>query len=78
MRTYIFDISAAATQDLLLDQIKNFIKSLELKDLGPVENFVGIRIAFDGATGYTLDQEKPIMELLEKTKLERQMMCERR
>ena len=67
---YVDEILAAVTKDSLLDHFKEDMKSLELKDLGHVEYFLGMRISYDDATGYMLDQEQTIGELLKQNRLE--------
>ena len=42
------------------------MKVLELKDLGTVEKFLGMRIAWKKEGGYCIDQEQTIEEVLEK------------
>ena len=41
------------------------MKVLELKDLGTVEKFLGMRIAWKKEGGYCIDQEQTIEEVLE-------------
>ena len=47
------------------------MQSLELKCLGSVENFLGMRIGYDDSHGYTVDQEQMITEPLHKNRLEK-------
>ena len=44
---------------------------MELKCLGSVENFLGVRVGYDDLNGYTIDQEQMITELLHKNRLEK-------
>ncbi|KAG3164737.1 hypothetical protein PI126_g4969 [Phytophthora idaei] len=48
-----------------------FIFQVELKDLGIVSKSLGILFQYDDATGWSLDQEQVIKELLEKFQLDK-------
>ena len=45
--------------------------SLGFKGLGPVENFLGMRISYDMEDGYTVDQEQTTNEILQRNRLEK-------
>jgi hypothetical protein len=69
--TYVDELLATATTDSLLDEFGRDMASLKLKDLGPVENSLGIRIDYDEERGYRIDQEQTIVELLQKNRMEK-------
>jgi hypothetical protein len=69
--TYVDDLLATATHERLLDEFGRDMAVLELKDLGPVENFLGMRIHYDEESGYSIDQEQTINELLAKNRMEK-------
>ena len=55
---YVDDLLATATSDELLDDFGEAMQSLELKCLGSVENFLGMRIGYDDLHGYTWNKSK--------------------
>uniref|UniRef100_A0AAV1UJ88 Reverse transcriptase Ty1/copia-type domain-containing protein n=1 Tax=Peronospora matthiolae TaxID=2874970 RepID=A0AAV1UJ88_9STRA len=57
VRVYVDDLLATATSDELLDAFGAAIQILELKCLGSVKNFLGMRIGYDDLHGYNVDQE---------------------
>ncbi|GMF49898.1 unnamed protein product [Phytophthora fragariaefolia] len=68
--TYVDDLLVTGTS---VDPVDNFfagMQILSLKDHGPATKFLGVRITHDELTGYSLDQEHVIKELLVKQGLE--------
>ena len=60
---YVDDLLATATSGQLIDNLFKKLKSLEVKDLGIVEKFLGMRVKFS-RDSFTLDQETLIQEYL--------------
>lgn len=71
VETYVDDLLVTATSTEPVHAFFAEMASLELNDLGPAEKFLGMRIAYDDATGYQLDQEHTILEFLAKHGLDR-------
>ena len=68
---YVDDLLATANKEGLLDQFGKDMVSLELKGLGTVENFLGMRISYEMEDGYTVDQEQTINEILQRNRLKK-------
>jgi hypothetical protein len=51
---YVDDLLAAATCARMADDLFGKLKALEVKDLGVIRKFLGMRVAFE-SEGYTLD-----------------------
>jgi hypothetical protein len=60
---YVDDLLATATNGQLIEDLFEKLKSLEVKDLGVVEKFLGMRVKFN-SDGFSLDQETLIGEYL--------------
>ena len=69
--TYVDDLLAISTSEEMLDTFETDMRSLEFEGLGPVENFLGMRIGFSLEMGYSIVQEQKITELLKKHGLEK-------
>ncbi len=54
---------ATATSSHLVDDLFTRLKTLEVKDLGVVRKFLGMRVEFKG-DGFTLDQETLVREYI--------------
>ncbi|POM61163.1 mitochondrial protein, partial [Phytophthora palmivora] len=67
---YVDDLPATATSEELLTEFKHNMKSMELK-VGLAENFLGMRISYDEQTGYAVDAEHTIVDLLGKFGLQK-------
>nr|CCA20945.1 PREDICTED: similar to pol polyprotein putative [Albugo laibachii Nc14] len=63
---YVDDLLITGTTVERIDQFFTDMKVLELKDLGIVEKFLGMRIVWTKEGGYCIDQEQAIEEVLEK------------
>ncbi|CAI5723091.1 unnamed protein product [Peronospora destructor] len=61
---YVDDVLATGTSIDVADQFFESMVSLEIKDLGGVNKFFGLRIMLDDQVGYVLDQEVTIDLLL--------------
>jgi hypothetical protein len=61
---YVDDLLATATSPRLVDDLFDSLKTLEVKDLGTVRKFLGMRVAFK-PDGFTLDQEMLVREYIE-------------
>ena len=68
---YVDDLLATATSEKLLDAFGAAMHYLELKCLGSIENFLGIRIGYADLHGYIVDQEQMTTKLLHKNRLEK-------
>ena len=62
---YVDDLLVTATLHNLVDALFDDLKVLNVKDLGVVNKFLGMRVAFETANGYSLDQEALITKLVE-------------
>ncbi len=60
---YVDDLLATATSSHLVDDLFTRPKTLEVKDLGVVQKFLGMRVEFKG-DGFTLDQETLVREYI--------------
>lgn len=60
------DLLIRGTDVERFDQFDADMQVLELKDLGIVEKFLGMRIMWTAEGGYYIDQEQTIDEVLEK------------
>jgi hypothetical protein len=60
---YVDDLLATATSSKLVEDLFASLKTIEVKDLGVVRKFLGMRIDFK-ADGYTLDQETLVREYI--------------
>ncbi|POM59010.1 Hypothetical protein PHPALM_36259 [Phytophthora palmivora] len=67
---YVDDLLATATSEELLTEFEHNMKSMELK-VGLAENFLGMRISYDEKTGYAVDAERTIVDLLGKFGLQK-------
>ncbi|POM60031.1 mitochondrial protein, partial [Phytophthora palmivora] len=67
---YVDDLLATATSEELLTEFEHNMKSMELK-VGLAENFLGMRISYDEQTGYAVDAEHTIVDLLGKFGLQK-------
>uniref|UniRef100_A0AAV1VME2 Reverse transcriptase Ty1/copia-type domain-containing protein n=1 Tax=Peronospora matthiolae TaxID=2874970 RepID=A0AAV1VME2_9STRA len=63
---YVDDLLATGTSVKKVDEFFNGMKVVELKDLGAVAKFLGIVFDYDVESGWELDQECVIEEMLEK------------
>ena len=61
---YVDALLVTATNPQLFEDLLTSLKSLEVKDLGVVRKFLGMRIEFK-ADGFTLDQETLVREYVE-------------
>ena len=61
---YVDDLLATATKSALVDKFFDELKVLNVKDLGIVNKFLGMRIEYPNKEGYTLDHTAMIRELL--------------
>lgn len=68
--TYVDDLLVTGTSTGCVDTFFADMQVLSLKDLGPATKFLAVRITYDQLTGYSLDQEQVIKELLAKHGLE--------
>ena len=66
---YVDDLLVTATKPHLVDEFFQDMKILQIKDLGIVNKFLGIRIAWN-EEGYTFDQENMICDLIKKFGME--------
>ncbi|KAJ0391837.1 hypothetical protein P43SY_010649 [Pythium insidiosum] len=64
--TYVDDLLVTGTSVERVDQFFVDMAVLELKDLGEVEKYLGMRIQWSKEKGYLIDQERTIEELLER------------
>jgi hypothetical protein len=62
---YVDDLLSTATQTSLVKEFFDEMKTLDVKDLGTVAKFLGIRLELQQDHGYSLDQEHMIRELVE-------------
>ncbi|KAE9351299.1 hypothetical protein PF008_g5993 [Phytophthora fragariae] len=62
--TYVDDLLVTATSNARVNAFFADMAVLELKDLGRVEMFLGMRIQYDDKRGYMVDQEHAIIEML--------------
>jgi hypothetical protein len=67
---YVDDVLVTGTSTARVDDFFAAMCVLELKDLGAVSKFLGMRVAFDPTQGYVIDQEQAIDELLLKNGLD--------
>ncbi|KAG2927782.1 hypothetical protein PC110_g1843 [Phytophthora cactorum] len=63
---YVDDVLGTGTSVQKVDEFFEDMKVVELKDLGVVTKFLGIAFDYDDNTGWTLNQETVIDEMLEK------------
>nr|CCA18616.1 PREDICTED: similar to pol polyprotein putative [Albugo laibachii Nc14]CCA20572.1 PREDICTED: similar to pol polyprotein putative [Albugo laibachii Nc14] len=63
---YVDDLLITGTTVERIDQFFTDIKVLDLKDLGIVERFLGMRIEWTNEGGYCIDQEQKIEGVIEK------------
>uniref|UniRef100_A0AAV1TSY5 Reverse transcriptase Ty1/copia-type domain-containing protein n=1 Tax=Peronospora matthiolae TaxID=2874970 RepID=A0AAV1TSY5_9STRA len=69
---YVDNLLTTKTDEGLLNQSSKDLASLELKDLGPVEDFFfKMRISFNMEVGHKVDQEHAITEMLQQNGLEK-------
>lgn len=68
---YVDDLLVTASKPARVDAFFAAMSSLDLKDLGEAQHFLGMRVAQDKHGGYFLDQEATIKELLTKHGLEK-------
>ena len=54
---YVDDLLVFGTTNEVVGQFFDDMKSLEIKDLGVVPKFLGLRVKLDDTEGYVLDQE---------------------
>ncbi|OWZ05618.1 Pol Polyprotein [Phytophthora megakarya] len=63
---YVDDILVTATSVPKVDKFLVDLQVVELKDLGVVSKFLGVSFHYDDKSGWTLDQEKVIEEILQR------------
>ena len=63
---YVDDLLATATLPALVDNFFDDLKGLQVKDLGVVNKFLGMRVVYQQENGYTLDHSAMIRELVER------------
>jgi hypothetical protein len=61
---YVDDLPATATISHIMDDLFTSLKALDVKDLGVVRKFLGMRVEFK-SDGFTLDQETLTRDYLE-------------
>ncbi|KAG3098646.1 hypothetical protein PI125_g15278 [Phytophthora idaei] len=66
---YVDDVLVTGTSVQKVDEFFEDMKVVELKDLGVVTKFLGIAFDYDDNTGWTLNQETVIDEIIEKVGL---------
>lgn len=66
---YVDDLLVTATSNEKVDQFFGDMQVLELKDLGEVSKYFGMRVARSDNFDYALDQTSTISELLERFRL---------
>ena len=62
---YVDDLLVTGTSPAVLEQFFLNMASLEIKSLGVVNKFLGLRVLLDTKHGYVLDQE-PMIDVLLK------------
>ena len=67
---YVDDLLVTETSNKAVEQFSTSMLSLEIKYIGVVNKFLGLRILFDDKCGYMLDQEVMIDGLLKGHVLE--------
>ena len=68
---YVDDLLATGSSTERVDDFYNAMASLDLKDLGPAKHFLGMRLGYDQTSGYKIDQESTIVELLARNKMDK-------
>nr|CCA23978.1 OSIGBa0134J07.9 putative [Albugo laibachii Nc14] len=63
---YVDELLATATSQERVDEVFVLLTMLQIKDLGAVSKFLGMRITHPADFGYELDQEATIAEMLMK------------
>ncbi|CAI5720386.1 unnamed protein product [Peronospora destructor] len=63
IRPYVDDLLATGTSQERVDDMFDFLTTLQIKDLGVVSKFLGMRITHSVKFGYELDQEVTIAEM---------------
>nr|CCA16050.1 gagpol polyprotein putative [Albugo laibachii Nc14] len=71
-RVYVDDLLVTGTSRDAVDKFLKKLIALEIKDLGVVNKFLGLRISLDEEVGYVLDQEVSINLLLKEYGLEKE------
>ena len=64
--TYVDDLLVTGVSGQRVDDFFSQMTCLELKELGLAEKFLGMRVHYDSTSGYKIDQESTILELLSK------------
>ena len=63
---YVDDLLVTGTEQSAVDEFFAEMSSLSIKDLGIVSKFLGLRIQLDDSTGYVLDQEVMIDQMIKE------------
>ena len=66
MGVYVDDLLTTATKTSLVNNFFKELEDLKVKDLGVVNKFLGMRIAYSTQNGYTLDHSAMLREVLER------------
>ncbi|KAE8882313.1 hypothetical protein PF005_g15912 [Phytophthora fragariae] len=67
---YVDDLLVTGTEQSAVDAFFGELKEFSVKDLGQASKFLGMRITYDDADGYNLDQEVLIQEMLNAHSME--------
>ncbi|KAE9302954.1 hypothetical protein PF001_g13774 [Phytophthora fragariae] len=67
---YVDDLLVTGTEQSAVDAFFGELKEFSVKDLGQASKFLGMRITYDDADGYNLDQEVLIQEMLKDHSME--------
>ncbi|OWZ15004.1 Copia protein [Phytophthora megakarya] len=67
---YVDDLLVTATEESAVDAFFDELAAFSVKHLGRAMKFLGMRVKYDDGTGYDLDQETTIQELMKDHGLE--------
>ncbi|OWZ11995.1 Pol Polyprotein [Phytophthora megakarya] len=65
------DILVTATSVVKVDQLFTDMQVVDLKNLGVVSKFLEVSVNYDDKSGWTMDQEKVIEDMLVKFQLDK-------